>query len=132
MTVRWMSVLGATGSIGDSTLDVVSRHPERFAVAAITAHRQWEKLAVLCHRHRPLVAVLHEPEDARALERALAGEGLPTKVLAGEDGLVEAATLPQVCTVIAAIVGAAGLRATLAAACAGKRLLLANKESLVI
>ena len=132
MTMRSVSVLGATGSIGDSALDVISRHPDRFAVSALTACRQWEKLAELCRRHRPAVAALEDPEAARALARALASEGLPTRVLSGEQGLVEAASLPETDTVIAAIVGAAGLRPTLAAARAGKRILLANKEALVI
>ena len=132
MTPRRISVLGATGSIGDSALDVVARHPDRFTVAALTAHRQWERLAELCRRHRPEVAALSDPDAARALERALAGEGLPTRVLAGETGLVDAAALPGADTVIAAIVGAAGLKPTLAAAHAGKRILLANKEALVI
>ena len=132
MAVRRLTLLGATGSIGDSTLDVVARHPDRFAVVALTAHGQWEKLAALCRRFRPEVAALVEPEAARALERALAGEGLPTRVLAGADGLCTAATLPEVDTVLAAIVGAAGLAPTLAAARAGKRILLANKEALVV
>ena len=125
-------MLGATGSIGDSALDVISRHPDRFGVAALTAHGQWEKLAQLCLRHRPDVAALSDPDAARSLERALAGAGLLTRVLAGAAGLVEAATLGEADTVVAAIVGAAGLRATMAAASAGKRILLANKEALVI
>jgi 1-deoxy-D-xylulose-5-phosphate reductoisomerase len=132
MTRRLISVLGATGSIGDSALDVVSRHPERFGVAALTAHRQWEKLAQLCLRHRPDVAALFDADAARSLERSLAGAGLQTRVLAGEAGLVAAATMAGADTVVAAIVGAAGLRPTLAAASAGKRILLANKEALVI
>ena len=132
MSARRISILGATGSIGDSTLDVIARHRDRFAVAALTAHNQWEKLALLCARHRPDVAVLSNPGAALELERALRKAGLSTRVLAGEDGLVEAATLSDVDTVVAAIVGAAGLRSTLAAAAAGKRILLANKEALVI
>jgi 1-deoxy-D-xylulose-5-phosphate reductoisomerase len=132
MTRRMISVLGATGSIGDSTLDVVARHPERFGVAALTAHRRWEKLAQLCVRHRPEVAALVDPEAARSLEHSLAAAGSRTRVLAGEAGLVVAATLAGADTVVAAIVGAAGLRPTLAAASAGKRILLANKEALVI
>jgi 1-deoxy-D-xylulose-5-phosphate reductoisomerase len=132
MMPRRISVLGATGSIGDSALDVIARHPDRFAVVALTAQRQWEKLALLCRRHRPEVAALLDPEAARALERALAGQGLPTRVLAGAAGLVEAAALPDADTVIAAIVGAAGLAPVLAAARSGKRILLANKEALVI
>ncbi len=132
MTRRSVSVLGATGSIGDSALDVIARHADRFVVTALTAHRQWEKLAELCRQHRPDVAALSDPAAARSLERALASEGLPTRVLAGEEGVIEAAALPGVHTVVAAIVGAAGLRPTLAAVHAGKRILLANKEALVI
>jgi 1-deoxy-D-xylulose-5-phosphate reductoisomerase len=132
MTRHNVSVLGATGSIGDSALDVISRHADRFAVTALTAHRQWEKLAELCLRHRPQVAALTDPAAAQRLQSALAGHGLPTRVLAGEEGQAEAAALPGTDTVIAAIVGAAGLRPTLAAAAAGKRILLANKEALVI
>ena len=132
MTPRAVSVLGATGSIGDSALDVMARHAERFTVTALTAHRQWEKLAALCVRHRPQVAALGDPAAAQMLERALAGKRLPTRVLAGDEGLAEAAALPGTDTVIAAIVGAAGLRPTLAAALAGKRILLANKEAAVI
>jgi 1-deoxy-D-xylulose-5-phosphate reductoisomerase len=129
---RQVVVLGATGSIGDSTLDVVGRHPDRFAVAALAAHRQWRKLAALCHRHRPQLAALLDTEAAALLERELAGSGLPTRVLGGEAGVCAVAALPEADTVVAAIVGAAGLRPTLAAARAGKRILLANKEALVI
>jgi 1-deoxy-D-xylulose-5-phosphate reductoisomerase len=132
MTRRNVSVLGATGSIGDSALDVIARHPDRFTVTALTAHRQWEKLAELCLQHRPQLAALTDPAAARLLQRALAGRGLPTRVLAGDEGQVAAASLAESDTVIAAIVGAAGLRSTLAAAVAGKRILLANKEALVI
>src|SRR6185295_19059507 len=107
-------------------------HGDRFSVAALTAHRQWEKLAGLCMRHRPQVAALTDPAAARLLERAIAGKGLPTRVLAGDEGQAAAAALAEADTVIAAIVGAAGLRPTLAAARAGKRILLANKEALVI
>ena len=132
MIRRSISVLGATGSIGDSALDVILRHPERFGVAALTAHGQWEKLAQLCLVHRPDVAALADPVAAAKLAAALACARLPTRVLAGEEGLVEAASLPGADIVVAAIVGAAGLRPTLAAAGAGKRILLANKEALVI
>jgi 1-deoxy-D-xylulose-5-phosphate reductoisomerase len=130
--MRHVTLLGATGSIGDSTLDVIARHPDRFAVAALVAHRNWRKLAQLCRRFRPPVAALLDVAAARALEAALAADGLPTRVLAGPAGVAEAAALPHVDTVLAAIVGAAGLAPTLAAARAGKRILLANKEALVI
>jgi len=132
MTIRSLTLLGATGSIGDSTLDVVARHPDRFAVAALAANRNGAKLLALCRRFRPRLAALADVDAARALERALAAESIATRVVAGVDGLVEVATLPDVDTVLAAIVGAAGLPATLAAAQAGKRILLANKEALVI
>ncbi len=129
---RQVTLLGATGSIGDSTLDVIARHPARFAVAALAAHRQWRKLAVLCHRFRPQYAALLDADAARELRRELAGSGLPTRVLSGGQGLCEVAALPEADIVVAAIVGAAGLAPTLAAASAGKRILLANKEALVI
>ncbi len=130
--LRRISLLGATGSIGDSTLDVVARHPDRFALCAVAAHRQWRKLAAICHRFRPRYAALLDVEAAAALEGELAGSGLPTRVLAGVAAVCEVAALPEVDTVVAAIVGAAGLRPSLAAAAAGKRILLANKEALVI
>jgi 1-deoxy-D-xylulose-5-phosphate reductoisomerase len=130
--LRTLSILGATGSIGDSTLDVVARHPDRFAVAGLAAHRQWEKLAGLCRRFRPRLAALLDPDAARALERSLAADGLPIEVVSGIDGLCAVAALAEADTVLAAIVGASGLLPTLAAARAGKRILLANKEALVI
>ena len=91
--LRTLSILGATGSIGDSTLDVVARHPDRFAVAGLAAHRQWEKLAGLCRRFRPRLAALLDPDAARALERSLAADGLPTEVVSGIDGLCAVAAL---------------------------------------
>jgi 1-deoxy-D-xylulose-5-phosphate reductoisomerase len=129
---RTLALLGATGSIGDSTLDVVARHPERFSVAALAANRNHVKLLALCRRFRPRIAALADADAAHALARALAAESIATRVVAGAEGLVEVATLPDVDTVLAAIVGAAGLPATLGAARAGKRILLANKEALVI
>jgi len=132
MTRRAITLLGATGSVGASTLDVIARHPDRFTVAALAAHRSDGKLLELCRRFRPPVAALQDVHAAYALQRALAAECLPTRVVAGDDGLIEVATLPDADCVLAAIVGAAGLPATLAAARAGKRILLANKEALVI
>jgi 1-deoxy-D-xylulose-5-phosphate reductoisomerase len=129
---RRVSLLGATGSIGDSALDVIARHPGRYAVEALAAHRNATKMAALCRRFRPAVAAMLDHEAARTLERELAGAGLPTRVIGGAEGLVEVATRPAADTVLAAIVGAAGLGPTLAAARAGKRLLIANKEALVI
>jgi 1-deoxy-D-xylulose-5-phosphate reductoisomerase len=129
---RTLSLLGATGSIGASTLDVVAQYPDRFAVAALAAHRNAEKLAALCRRFQPQLAVLLDEEAAGALARSIAADCPTTRVAGGAAALCEAATLPDVDTVLAAIVGAAGLGPTLAAARAGKRILLANKEALVI
>jgi 1-deoxy-D-xylulose-5-phosphate reductoisomerase len=130
--VRKLTLLGATGSIGDSTLDVVARHPGRFTVTALAAHSNAAKLADLCRRFRPVYAALSDRDAASQLQRELAREGVPTRVLAGAAGLAEVASLPEVDTVLAAIVGAAGLAPTLAAVRAGKRILLANKEALVM
>jgi 1-deoxy-D-xylulose-5-phosphate reductoisomerase len=132
MTVHRLALLGATGSIGGSTLEVIERHPECFEVVGVAAARNWRKLAAICRRFRPRVAAMLEPEAARALEQALRDEGIATEVLAGTRALRQVAALPEADTVLAAIVGAAGLVPTLDAARAGKRILLANKEALVI
>ena len=108
--MRNVTLLGATGSIGDSTLDVIARHPDRFAVASLAAHRNWRKLAQLCRRFRPRYAALLDVSAAKAWEAALTADGLPTRVLAGPAGLAEVAALPDADTVLAAIVGAADLR----------------------
>jgi 1-deoxy-D-xylulose-5-phosphate reductoisomerase len=129
---RNVAVLGATGSIGRSTLDVIARHPGRFRAVALTAHTQADELFELCIAHRPALAVLADPAQARVLGGRVASAGLPTEVLAGPEGLVAAVEHPSVDCVMAAIVGAAGLAPTLAAARAGKKLLLANKEALVM
>jgi 1-deoxy-D-xylulose-5-phosphate reductoisomerase len=128
--MRRVSLLGATGSIGDSALDVVARHPDRYAVEALAANRNVAKLAGLCRRFRPAIAAMLDPDAALALERDLGGAGLPTRVLAGPQGILEAATCAGADTVLAAIVGAAGLAPTLAAARCGKRVMIANKEAL--
>jgi len=125
-------VLGATGSIGGNTLDVVARHPERFDVFALTAQSRSDVLEALCARWRPRYAVLEDGAAAANLARRLDAQGIRTEVLAGAQALVDLAEHPQVTTVMAAIVGAAGLAPCLAAARAGKRLLLANKEALVV
>ncbi|MDW7746312.1 1-deoxy-D-xylulose-5-phosphate reductoisomerase [Halomonas sp.] len=130
--MRRVTVLGATGSIGTSTLDVLGRHPERYRVHALTAHRSREALLAQCRRHRPALAVLDTEEDAAWLRGELAEAGLATEVRAGAEALVEVAEAREVDTVMAAIVGAAGLLPTLAAVRAGKRVLLANKEALVM
>jgi len=125
-------VLGATGSVGVSTLDVVARHPERFEVFALTAHARAAELEAQCLHWKPRYAVLGAAAAANALQRRLRAQGLATEVLCGEAALCELAAHPDVTTVMAAIVGAAGLAPCLAAARAGKRLLLANKEALVV
>ncbi|WP_027960332.1 1-deoxy-D-xylulose-5-phosphate reductoisomerase [Halomonas halodenitrificans] len=127
-----VTVLGATGSIGTSTLDVIERHPERYRVHALTAHRSRESLLALCRRHRPAVAVLEHERDAGWLRERLAEEGVATEVRSGAEALVEAAEAAEADVVMSAIVGAAGLLPTLAAVRAGKRVLLANKEALVM
>jgi 1-deoxy-D-xylulose-5-phosphate reductoisomerase len=124
-------ILGATGSIGTSTLDVVARHPERFRVVALTAHSKVEELVALCRRFRPDLAAIGDGQRTAQLADALRAAGLRTVAVGGPDGLIEAARLPSAHCVVAAIVGAAGLRATLAAAREGKRVLLANKEAIV-
>ena len=118
--------------MGANTLDVVARHPERFQVVALSAHSKVDLLLGQCRRFDPAYAVVVDQQAAVALQQQLRAEHLATRVLAGAAALVEVASLPEVDTVMAAIVGAAGLPATLAAACAGKRVLLANKESLVM
>ncbi|MBA2778134.1 1-deoxy-D-xylulose-5-phosphate reductoisomerase [Billgrantia kenyensis] len=127
-----VTVLGATGSIGTSTLDVIARHPDRYQVHALTAHCSREGLLTQCLVHHPSVAVLAEERDAAWLRDCLSHAGLATEVRAGEAALVEAASAAEVDVVMAAIVGAAGLLPTLAAVRAGKRVLLANKEALVM
>ena len=127
-----VAVLGSTGSIGESTLDVVGRHEDRFRVVALAARRSHARLFEQCVRFRPEVAVLVEPQAAQALQAALRAAGVATQVLVGESALEDCVALPGVDYVMAAIVGAAGLRSTLAAARAGRRLLVANKESLVM
>ena len=127
-----ITVLGSTGSIGVSTLDVVGRHPERFRVVALTANRDAEGLAAQCRRHQPTHAVMADAGAAARLRELLEDMPSPPEVHAGPEALETVAALPEVDYVMAAIVGAAGLLPTLAAARAGKRLLLANKEALVM
>jgi 1-deoxy-D-xylulose-5-phosphate reductoisomerase len=127
-----VTVLGSTGSIGTSTLDVMARHPERFEVFALTASRQVDTLFEQCIRFVPRFAVMVQPEPAKLLEERLRAHGSPTRVLTGYASLDEVSSASEVDAVMAAIVGAAGLSPCLAAARAGKRLLLANKEALVV
>jgi 1-deoxy-D-xylulose-5-phosphate reductoisomerase len=127
-----LCILGATGSVGMSTLEVVALHPDRFEVFALTARHRIDELAVLCERWRPQVAVVGSAQHARTLRERLGRADVHTDVLHGAAALSELAAHPEVDTVMAAIVGAAGLAPCLAAARAGKRLLLANKEALVV
>lgn len=127
-----LTVLGATGSIGMSTLDVIGRHPQRFEVFALTGRRQLERLAEQCATFRPRFAVVMDDKAADMLRRLLRSRGCETEILVGEQAACAVASADEVDAVMAAIVGAAGLMPTLAAVRAGKRVLLANKESLVM
>ncbi len=130
--VKGVTVLGATGSIGVSTLDVLARHPERYQVVALSANRQVDRLLQQCLQHQPRYAVMADENAAEQLRRKLAQEGAEIEVLSGVAGLEQVAALDEVDYVMAAIVGAAGLPPALAAARSGKRILLANKEALVM
>lgn len=127
-----ITVLGSTGSIGVSTLDVVARHPDRYQIFALTANGQVEKLLQQCKQFSPRYAVLLDQNKAEQLALQLQAEGLNTTVLAGTEGLIQVASAAGTDTVMCAIVGAAGLAPAIAAAEAGKRILLANKEALVV
>ncbi|RYJ61367.1 1-deoxy-D-xylulose-5-phosphate reductoisomerase [Pseudomonas songnenensis] len=127
-----ITVLGATGSIGLSTLDVIARHPDRYRVFALTGFSRLAELRSLCIKHRPDYAVVGDEVQAATLQEQLRSDGVLTRVLSGEGGLSEVAAHPEADVVMAAIVGAAGLKPTLAAVQAGKRVLLANKEALVM
>jgi len=131
MKMRTLVVLGSTGSVGVSTLDVAARHPDRFEVLAMTAHRRIDLLFEQCRQFAPRYAVAADADHAEMLRTRVRAAGLSTEVLAGAEGLIRVASLPEADTVMAAIVGIAGLAPTLAAATAGKRVLLANKEALV-
>nr|WP_315487357.1 1-deoxy-D-xylulose-5-phosphate reductoisomerase [uncultured Undibacterium sp.] len=132
MLKQQICILGATGSIGVSTLDVIARHPERYQVFALTAHTQIEKLAQQCAAFQPTYAVVATADLARQLENSLRQVSPKTSVLYGAQALCDVASASECDVVMAAIVGAAGLPASLAAARAGKRILLANKEALVM
>lgn len=132
MSVKQVAILGSTGSIGVNTLDVIRAHPDRFKVAALTAARQVDRLAQQCAEFRPAIAVVADAEGAAHLSKLLLDKKINTQVLYGPQALVSAVTESNCDTVMAAIVGAAGLVPTLAAAKAGKRVLLANKEALVM
>jgi 1-deoxy-D-xylulose-5-phosphate reductoisomerase len=132
MSAKQVAILGSTGSIGVNTLDVIRAHPDRFKVVALTAGKQVERLAEQCAEFKPLIAVVSDADGAAKLSKLLLEQQIKTQVLYGSDGLVTAVTESSCDTVMAAIVGAAGLVPALAAAKAGKRVLLANKESLVM
>ncbi len=131
-SLETVTILGATGSIGRQTLDVLARNPERYRVLGLTAGHRWRELAEHCLAWRPRFAALADEQAAEALRNHLHEAGSHTQVLAGHAGVAEVAALQEVDTVVAAIVGAAGVRPTLAAVEAGKRILLANKETLVV
>jgi 1-deoxy-D-xylulose-5-phosphate reductoisomerase len=130
--LRQVAILGATGSIGGSTLDVIARHPERFRATVLTAQRNVDALVALCVTHRPELAVIADTALEAQLAQRLRAAGVKCEIASGHDALTVAAASSLCDTVVAAIVGAAGLDSTLAAARAGKRLLLANKESIVM
>ena len=130
--MRGIAILGSTGSIGLSTLDVIARHPDRYRVVALSANRDVDGILQQCREFRPQLAAMADPDSARALERLLAEEGLATEVMAGRAGLEAVATHPDASDLMAAIVGAAGVLPTLAAVRLGRRILLANKEALVV
>ncbi len=127
-----VTILGSTGSIGTSTLDVIARHPERYTVFALTASTQVDAILAQCQRFAPRYAVMASPVHAQRLEARVRELGLGVEVLAGAQALCDVSRDPEVDAVMAAIVGAAGLEPSLAAARAGKKLLLANKEALVV
>jgi 1-deoxy-D-xylulose-5-phosphate reductoisomerase len=127
-----LTILGSTGSIGVNTLDVVARHPDQFQIFALTGARQVDLMFQQCVAFKPLFAVMVQADAARALADKIQAAGLPTKVLNNPQALLDVSNDERVDVVMAAIVGAAGLAPCLAAAKAGKRLLLANKEALVV
>lgn len=132
MPLRQITILGSTGSIGVNTLEVIRAHPDRFKVVALTAATQIERLAQQCIEFKPVIAVVADADGATQLSKLLQDKQISTQVLFGPEALVSAVTQSGCDTVMAAIVGAAGLVPTLAAAQAGKRVLLANKEALVM
>ena len=127
--MKGVTLLGATGSIGASALAVISMHRDRYRVVALTANRQVEQLYAQCLTHRPEYAVMADPDAAEQLRHKLNQASADIQVLAGSSGLCQVASLAQTDYVLAGIVGAVGLKPTLAAARAGKRILLANKEA---
>lgn len=132
MAVRNITILGSTGSVGISTLDVVSRHPDKFQIVALTANKSIDKMLEQCRIFHPRYAVMLDPVSAEKLKINACKIGIETEILSGVESLEKVASLPDVDFVMAAIVGAAGIRPTFSAALAGKHVLLANKETLVM
>lgn len=130
--MKSVCLLGATGSIGQSTLDIIDQHPDRFQITALSAHQQVEKLIALCIRYQPRFACIVDVTHFKTLQLGLKNAGLSTVALAGSDALNQMAADSSSDTVVAAIVGAAGVPSTFSAVKAGKRILLANKESVVL
>ncbi|MGB5740968.1 MAG: 1-deoxy-D-xylulose-5-phosphate reductoisomerase, partial [Sedimenticolaceae bacterium] len=130
--MRSVAILGSTGSVGVSTLDVIARHPDRYRVVALSANTDVQGMLAQCRQFLPQLAAMADPPSAQALETALQAEGLAVDVLAGTAGLAAVATHPDATDLMAAIVGAAGVVPTLAAVRLGRRILLANKEALVV
>ena len=130
--MQTLTILGSTGSIGVSTLDVVARHPDRFQIYALAGHRQIDKLAQQCAQHRPKIAIVANKDLALKLQLLIQHTSPDTQILYGEQALIDAATAPEVTGVMCAIVGAAGLPSAIAAARHGKTIYLANKETLVV
>ncbi|BCE03309.1 1-deoxy-D-xylulose-5-phosphate reductoisomerase [Marinicellulosiphila megalodicopiae] len=128
--MKTICLLGATGSIGTSTLDIIERHPEKYQLHSVSGHKNWQKMHEIIQRFQPKVVVMSDEQSALTLKEAM--NDSTVEVLTGEDALIQIAKDPIADTVVAAIVGSAGLQSSYAAVCAGKRVLLANKESLVI
>ncbi|KIO50232.1 1-deoxy-D-xylulose-5-phosphate reductoisomerase [Nitrosospira sp. NpAV] len=132
IAIRHLTILGSTGTIGVNTLDVVARHPGRFRIVALTANNNVKKMLEQCRYFQPRYAVMLDADSAERLRSEIRAAELATEVLSGVESLEKVASLPDVDTVMAAIVGAAGIRPTFAAAGAGKHVLLANKETMVM
>ncbi|WP_229007588.1 1-deoxy-D-xylulose-5-phosphate reductoisomerase [Methylophilus sp. Leaf408] len=130
--MQYVTILGSTGTIGQQTLDVISQHPDRYAVFALSAHQNVDAMLQQCARYKPQYAVMQDTDAAQRLHQRLQSENLKSEVLSGIEGLIEVSAHETVNVVMAAIVGAAGLLPALAAANAGKKILLANKETLVM
>jgi len=131
-SIQNVAILGSTGSIGQSTLDVISRNPDRYRVHLLSANLSVQAMFVQCEQYRPAIAIMHDAQAAEHLQKKCRQANLPCQVLQGDDALCQCVSTEEVDIVVAAIVGAAGLHSTLAAASSGKRVVLANKEALVM